>query len=693
MHSTNKQAALFYAQKGWKVFPVTPNQKRPLTALAPQGHKNATSDLAIIEQWWTKYPIANIGLNLEASGLVCVDVDSYKEDCVFDTYMQDRDLPETLQQRSARGGTHYIFRSPLDAEYPGALGKGIDLKYNGYVLLDPSSFIDPSTHEKGIYSWINDVAPADAPDWLLSAKLDRSIVALPKPVLEPSITPLGSSLNPTHLKNEASQGINWHSNVLRLVAQMVAFGATDAEIHLETDALTLDGYTIEQTRAEVQTMAESARAKGFGDRVYAHRVISMGSIETLQTDRLGKPICNHSNVVALLTKHPDWENVFVNDAFDRVNKVLKPLPNYGQTASGFMPRQLVDNDYTVVCIWLNDFGITSVQKSTVMDAVQAVCAQQTFNPLMDYFRGIHEQYPEDDKLLDDWMCRFLGVNASNEAERKYITAVSRLMLIQAVARAKKPGCKADSVIVLEGEQGTGKSTALRVLFSDEYFGDQLPHMASKDASSYLKGKWGVELAELDFKRKTEVETIKAFISRLTENYRPAFGREEIEVDRTCVFIGTTNSDNYLSDETGNRRFLPIKTTSIDIGNLGGHRDRLWAAAAHAYDKGEQYWLTSEVVDLARDQAKQRLEQDPWVETIEERMNSMAEASIMDALTACFSGIDAQAISTQMTRRMSKSLQLAGWVKDGKFNTGSRRNQVKFVNPTQTERKPEADFGF
>jgi len=125
----------------------------------------------------------------------------------------------------------------------------------------------------------------------------------------------------------------------------------------------------------------------------------------------------------------------------------------------------------------------------------------------------------------------------------------------------------------------------------------------------------------------------------------------------------------------------------------GHRDRLWAAAAHAYDKGEQYWLTSEVVDLARDQAKQRLEQDPWVETIEERMNSMAEASIMDALTACFPGIDAQAIFTPMTRRMSKSLQLAGWVKDGKFTSGSRRNQVKFDNPTQAERKSEADFGF
>ena len=75
------------------------------------------------------------------------------------------------------------------------------------------------------------------------------------------------------------------------------------------------------------------------------------------------------------------------------------------------------------------------------------------------------------------------------------------------------------------------------------------------------------------------------------------------------------------------------------------------------------------------------------------MNSMAEASIIDALTACFLSIDAQAISTPMTLRISKSLQLAGWVKGGKFTTGSRRNQVKFVNPTQAQRKPEADFGF
>ena len=157
----------------------------------------------------------------------------------------------------------------------------------------------------------------------------------------------------------------------------------------------------------------------------------------------------------------------------------------------------------------------------------------------------------------------MGVKPQDSDERAYVTAVSRLFLIQAVARAKAPGCKADSVVILEGDQGTGKSTALRILFSEEYFGDQLPHMTSKDASSYLRGKWGVELAELEFKKKTEVETIKAFISRQSDNYRPAYGRQDIVSARTCVFVGTTNRDDYLVDETGNRRFLPVKTGAIN----------------------------------------------------------------------------------------------------------------------------------
>ena len=178
--------------------------------------------------------------------MVCVDVDSYKENCVFDTYMQARELPETLQQRSARGGTHYIFRSPPDAEYPGILGEGVDIKHKGYILLEPSTF------EAVAYSWMNDIAPADAPDWLLSVKSNCLKEKQPETPIASQVFAPRTSLDPSRLKAEASQGINWHSNVLRLVGHMIANGATDFEVHATTDALTLDGYTIAQTRKEVQ---------------------------------------------------------------------------------------------------------------------------------------------------------------------------------------------------------------------------------------------------------------------------------------------------------------------------------------------------------------------------------------------------------------------------------------------------------
>ena len=160
-------------------------------------------------------------------------------------------------------------------------------------------------------------------------------------------------------------------------------------------------------------------------------------------------------------------------------------------------------------------------------------------------------------------------------------------------------------------------------------------MTSKDASSYLRGKWCIELAELEYKRKTEIEAIKAFISRSNENYRPAFAREEIQQPRTCVFWGTTNKDDYLNDETGNRRFLPIKTKIINLNGLSDARGRLWGAAVEAYLSGEPFWLTGDVSQIAADEAKGRMEQDPWCEIILSNMANETETTIRDAFVQCF----------------------------------------------------------
>ena len=127
--------------------------------------------------------------------------------------------------------------------------------------------------------------------------------------------------------------------------------------------------------------------------------------------------------------------------------------------------------------------------------------------------------------------------------------------------------------------------------------------------------------------------------------------------------------------------------------MGQHRDRLWAAAAHAYDKGEQYWLTPEVVDIDRDQAKQRLEQEAWVECIEQNMVIVTEASIKDAFQKCFPDLAEQNISTSDLRLMSNCLSLAGWLRNGKFNSGSSRNQVRFINPSPVLEQSETNYEF
>lgn len=156
------EAALYYVRQGLKVFPCSPNSKAPLIPkeAGGKGHHDATSDPAKIREWWTQWPDANIGLNLRESGLVCVDADIYKPECQWETLRAGRDIPQTWVQQSPRGGMHYIFRAVEGVEYGGNTFKGVDLKWNGYILLSPSK-VDGKE-----YAAIENRYLAVAPDWL-----------------------------------------------------------------------------------------------------------------------------------------------------------------------------------------------------------------------------------------------------------------------------------------------------------------------------------------------------------------------------------------------------------------------------------------------------------------------------------------------------------------------------------------------
>jgi predicted P-loop ATPase len=181
----------------------------------------------------------------------------------------------------------------------------------------------------------------------------------------------------------------------------------------------------------------------------------------------------------------------------------------------------------------------------------------------------------------------------------------------------RPGAKVDHMLILEGPQGARKSTALKVLAGEAWFTDELAEIGSKDAAQQMRGVWVIEIAELDAIGRAEVSRIKAFLTRTVDRYRPPYGRYVIDVPRQCVFAGSVNPDTYLRDETGNRRFWPIRCGTIDLDALRRDRDQLWAEAIARYRQGAIWWLDDPALIQAAGEAQQeRLQPDAWGPLIE-----------------------------------------------------------------------------
>jgi predicted P-loop ATPase len=373
--------------------------------------------------------------------------------------------------------------------------------------------------------------------------------------------------------------------------------------------------------------------------------------DKLLTTGQGAPKPILANAITAYRYAPEWQDVLYFDEFSMATMVRHSPPWEG---GAIVERKWSPKDDSLAADWLQRHGIT-VGTNVAAEAVEVVARDAPFHPLREYLTSAQLEWDGKPRVRT-WLSQYLGVPHS-----PYAGAVGQAWMISAVARAMHPGAKADSMLIIEGAQGIGKSQAVRTL-ADPWFSDELADIGSKDASLQLGGNWIFELSELGAMQRSEVTRLKAFLSCTQDRFRPPYGRRVIEVPRQCIFVGTTNDDEYLKDATGARRFWPVKAGRILLRDLEADRDQLWGEAVRLYHDGLPWWLTSpKALAAAKAEQEERYVADPWDNLIAKYLECRNDTSIAEILEEALH-IEAAKRTQPDQNRVARALRALAWVK-------------------------------
>lgn len=386
-----------------------------------------------------------------------------------------------------------------------------------------------------------------------------------------------------------------------------------------------------------------------------------------------------NNFMWMLRGHPETRGLFAwNETASSVFVMAKP-PWASGTADQWLARPLLESDVYNAMTWLERQGMQP-RKTDTRDAIKNIANYTRYNPVHDYLSRLHwDGCPRlqggvwEGDTVPPLSAEYLGA----PADAIYGTFVTKWH-IAAVARAFRPGCKADAMVIFESPQGKFKSTYLRKMATidgHEYFADSLGDITNAGSVMLLQGTWIVEVAELSGFDRKEVSSIKAWLSRTTDRYVPKYEGEPREVPRNYIVAGTHNPSGhgYLKDPTGARRFWPVPIVGVDLDRVERDRDQIWAEATHLFKAGMKWWLTAEEERQADELTGERRVEDPWAGKISEGIRGMPTVTLDSVLAFLQIPIAQQTELT--TKRITEHLKSAGYVQ-GKDRTWRRSGEMQ-----------------
>ena len=361
----------------------------------------------------------------------------------------------------------------------------------------------------------------------------------------------------------------------------------------------------------------------------------------LSMDSKGKLYLNLDNAARILSEHSEFKGKIWLDSFAEKIKTTWNCPE----------RDWKDEDNIAVQVYFQrELALANYKKDSIEAAVIHVAKMNARDPLKEYLHGL--QWDGIERIEHF----FQDVYGADDTE--YVRACGRAFLCGMVGRGMVRGCQMDYMVVLEGSQGVNKTKSLQALGKQWYADSAIP-VQDKDFYMQMRGKWLIEISELQSFGKTDIRAIKQMLTCKTDSYRSPYGRHVADHPRGSVLVGTTNEESFLRDPSGGRRFLPITCHGIDPEIIEIYRDNYFAEAKVVFEKNHQWWHLPE--EEAKKEQRARYEHDSWQEPILEYVKHCKRVTISEVMKNALN-IEVGRQTNNDQRRVSDTLKIMGWTK-------------------------------